>query len=153
MRQLSLAVSCRVHSTCRWVKVVAMATSGKAGCLAGTSSFSIVFPLSLSCSSLKHPVYLVACQCSKEEREERFLYTWQPSEVLSSPPAFLLPPVSSRGFPGGSSGKESACHARGVASMPESGGPPGEGSGRPLQCPWASLAAPLVKSPPATRET
>ena len=37
--------------------------------------------------------------------------------------------------------------------MPESGGPPGEGSGRPLQCPWASLAAPLVKNPPTMWET
>ena len=72
VRQLSLVVCCRVYSTCRRLKAVAMATSQKAGCLAGTSSFSIVFPLSLSCNSIKHPVCLVACQCSKEEREEHF---------------------------------------------------------------------------------
>lgn len=90
MRQLNLSVSCRVHSTRRRLKAVAMTTSGKAGWLAGTSSFSIVFPLSLSCKSIKHPVCLVACQCSKEEREEHFLYTWQPSKVLSS---FLVFPL------------------------------------------------------------
>ena len=37
-----------------------------------------------------------------------------------------------RGFSGGSDGKESACNAD-LGSIPESGRPPGEGNGNPLQ--------------------
>ena len=37
------------------------------------------------------------------------------------------------GFPGGSDGKESTCNAGDLASIPESGRPPGEGNGKPLQ--------------------
>ena len=37
------------------------------------------------------------------------------------------------GFPGGSDGKESACNARDVGSIPGSGRSPGEGNGYPLQ--------------------
>ena len=37
------------------------------------------------------------------------------------------------GFPGGSDGKESACNARDVGSIPRSGRSPGEGNGNPLQ--------------------
>ena len=37
------------------------------------------------------------------------------------------------GFPGGSDGKESACDAGDLDSIPESGGTPGEGNGYPLQ--------------------
>ena len=37
------------------------------------------------------------------------------------------------GFPGGSDGKESACNAGDPGSIPESGRPPGEGNGNPLQ--------------------
>ena len=33
------------------------------------------------------------------------------------------------GFPGGSDGKESTCNAGDLASIPESGRPPGEGNG------------------------
>ena len=36
------------------------------------------------------------------------------------------------GFPGGSSGKESACNARDLGSIPGSGRHPGEGTGNPL---------------------
>ena len=36
-------------------------------------------------------------------------------------------------FPGGSVGKESACNAGGLGSIPESGRFPGEGDGNPLQ--------------------
>ena len=38
-----------------------------------------------------------------------------------------------RGFPGGSDGKESACNAVDPGLVPESGRPPGEGNGHPLQ--------------------
>ena len=37
------------------------------------------------------------------------------------------------GFPGGSDGKESACNAGDLGSMPESRRSPGEGNGYPLQ--------------------
>ena len=37
--------------------------------------------------------------------------------------------------------------------IPGSGRPPGEGIGYPLQYPWASLVAQLVKNLPAKRET
>ena len=37
------------------------------------------------------------------------------------------------GFPGGSAGKESACNAGDLDSIPGLGRPPGEGKGYPLQ--------------------
>ena len=37
------------------------------------------------------------------------------------------------GFPGGSAGKESACNAEDLGSIPGSGRSPGEGEGYPLQ--------------------
>ena len=37
------------------------------------------------------------------------------------------------GFPGGSDGKESACNARDLGSIPGSGRSPGERNGKPLQ--------------------
>ena len=37
------------------------------------------------------------------------------------------------GFPGGSDGKESACIAKDLGSIPGSGRSPGEGNGNPLQ--------------------
>ena len=39
------------------------------------------------------------------------------------------------GFPGGSDGKETACNAGDLGSIPGSGRPPGEGNGNPLQYP------------------
>ena len=37
------------------------------------------------------------------------------------------------GFPGGSDGKESACHGGDLGLIPGSGRPPGEGNGNPFQ--------------------
>ena len=37
------------------------------------------------------------------------------------------------GFPGGSDGKESACNAGGLSSIPELGRSPGGGHGNPIQ--------------------
>ena len=54
------------------------------------------------------------------------------------------------GFSDSSVGKESACNA---GSIPESGRPPGEGIGYPLQYSWSSLVAQLVKNLPAIWET
>ena len=57
------------------------------------------------------------------------------------------------GMPGGSDSKESACNAGDLNSNPGSGRSPGEAIGYPLQYPWASLVAQLVKNPPAMQET
>ena len=53
------------------------------------------------------------------------------------------------GFPGSSTGKESACNAGDPGLIPWSGRSPEEGIGCPLQYSWASLVAQLVKNPPA----
>ena len=52
---------------------------------------------------------------------------------------------------GSSVGKESACNAGDLSSIPASGR--SEGIGYPLQYSWASLVAQLVRNPPAMRET
>ena len=57
------------------------------------------------------------------------------------------------GIPDSSVGKESACNAGDLGSIPGSGSFPGEGIGYSLQYSWASLVAQLVKNPPAMRET
>ena len=56
-------------------------------------------------------------------------------------------------FSGSSAGKESACNAGNLSSIPGSGRSIGEGIGYPLQYSWASLVAQLVKNPPAMWET
>ena len=61
--------------------------------------------------------------------------------------------TGSKGFPGSSVGKESACNAGDPGSIPGSGRSPGEGIGYPLQYSWASLMAQLVKNPPVMQET
>ena len=57
------------------------------------------------------------------------------------------------GFPGGSTGKEFACNAGDLGSIPELGRSPGEGIGDSLQYSWASLVAQMVKNLPAMQET
>ena len=54
-------------------------------------------------------------------------------------------------FPDRSVGKESACNARDLSSIPGSGRYPGQEIGYPLQ--RSSLVAQLVKNQPATQET
>ena len=49
------------------------------------------------------------------------LWNWDPAHKLT------------RGFPGGSDGKESACNAGDLGSIPGSERSPGEGNGNPLQ--------------------
>ena len=56
-------------------------------------------------------------------------------------------------LPDSSVGKESACNAGDLGSIPGWGSSPGEGKGYPLQYSWASLVAQLVKNPPAMWET
>ena len=57
------------------------------------------------------------------------------------------------GFPDSSAGKESACNAGDLSSIPGSGRFPGEGIGYPLQYSWASLMTQMVKNLPAMWET
>ena len=57
------------------------------------------------------------------------------------------------GFPGSSTGKESACSAGDPSLIPESRRSPGEGIVYPLQYSWASLVAQMVKKLPAVLET
>ena len=57
------------------------------------------------------------------------------------------------GFPGSSTGKESACNAGDPGLIPGSGRSPGEVIDYPLQYSWASLVAQLVNNPPAIWET
>ena len=58
-----------------------------------------------------------------------------------------------KGFPDSSVGKESACNAGDPSSIPVLGRFPGDWIGYPLQYPWASLVAQLVKNPSAMWET
>ena len=57
------------------------------------------------------------------------------------------------GFPGSSTGKESACSEENPSLIPGLRSCPGEVIGYPLQYSWASLVAQTVKNPPATWET
>ena len=61
--------------------------------------------------------------------------------------------LHSKCFPHNSVGKESACTAGDLSSIPGSGRSPGEGIGYRLQYSWASLVAQLLKNPPAMCET
>ena len=55
--------------------------------------------------------------------------------------------------PGSSAGKETACNAGDLGSIPGSERSPGERIGYPLQYSQASLVARMVKNLPAMRET
>ena len=57
------------------------------------------------------------------------------------------------GFPHSSVGKESSCNTGDPGSIPGLGRSPGEGTGYPLQYPWPSLVAQLVKNLPAVWKT
>ena len=57
------------------------------------------------------------------------------------------------GFPDDSVGKKYACNAGEPSLIPGSGRSTGEGTGYPLQYPWASLVVQLVKNPPAMQDT
>ena len=66
--------------------------------------------------------------------------------------SFLLEGHRLNGFPGSSAGKESACNAGDLSSIPGSGRSSGEGISYPLQCYWACLVAQTVKNLPAMQE-
>ena len=56
--------------------------------------------------------------------------------------------TTTKGFPEGSAGKESACKAGDPGSVPGLGRSPGEGKSYALKYSWASLVAQLVKNLP-----
>ena len=67
---------------------------------------------------------------------------WQSSKILSGLSYHHYPLLFyTKGFPGGSDGKESACNAGDLGSIPGSGRPPGGGHGNPLQ--YACLENPM----------
>ena len=68
--------------------------------------------------------------------------TWGFLEAISNVQAHLvtaLVRVYLGGFPGGSDGKESACNAADMSSIPGSGRSAGKGNGSPLQYSWRIL--------------
>ena len=67
--------------------------------------------------------------------------------------AIISPLREKLGFLGNSAGKESACNSGDPGLVLGSGTSTGEGIGYPLQCPWASLVAQLVKNLSAVWET
>ena len=58
-------------------------------------------------------------------------------------PFYKDTPFDSQGFCGGSEGKESACNAEDLSSIPGSGRSPGEESGNPLQ--WSYVEHSMVR--------
>ena len=64
-----------------------------------------------------------------------WLGVWLPPALHPgcSVPSLTSASVIIRGFPGGSEGKESACNARDLCSLPGLGRCPGEGNGNPVQ--------------------
>ena len=62
--------------------------------------------------------------------------------VIYSVDKYLLSTCKvTKGFPGGSDGKESSCSARDPGSIPGLGRSPGEGNGKPLQ--YSCLGNPM----------
>ena len=57
-----------------------------------------------------------------------------------------------QGFPGSSTGKESACNAGAPDMIPGSGRSPGEGIGYLLQYSWAFLVIQMVNNLPAMQK-
>ena len=80
------------------------------------------------------------------------LFLWRGPPVLAFP-EFASLRSSKRGFPGSSTGTESACNAEDPSSIAESGRSPEGEIGYPLQYSWACLVTQLVKNPPAMWET
>ena len=75
------------------------------------------------------------------------------SESTFLSPVYTLVQRSYTGFPGSSTGKESACSAGDPGSIPGLGRSSGVGIGCPLQFSCASLVAQIVKNLPAMSET
>ena len=77
--------------------------------------------------------YLLQCSCrgNPMDRENWWATVHEFVRVRHDRLKLTFPFI---GFPGGSDGKESACHAGSLDSIPGLGRSPGEQSGNPLQC-------------------
>ena len=65
------------------------------------------------------------------------------SQDSPDPPIFKISPTVCKVFPVGSEGKESACNAGDLGSIPGSGRSSGEGNGNPLQ--YSCLEKPMER--------
>ena len=93
--------------------------------------------ISVNCTSLKWKAFVFQRTTSRKWKSP-----WNTRKYLI------------RGFYHSSSvGKESTCNVGSPGSVPGWGRSPGEGIGYPLQYPWTSLVAQLVKNLPAMQET
>ena len=65
---------------------------------------------------------------------QTFGWTWQQATSLQNTILFIIyKRYHTKGFPGGSKGKDSACNTGDLGSIPGLGRSPGEGIGNPLQ--------------------
>ena len=78
-----------------------------------------------------HPLFISELGTHYYPFYPRLLGISRPNEILYG--SIFVRLVSSRGFPSGSEGKESACNAEDLGLIPGSGRSPGEGNGNPLQ--------------------
>ena len=74
-----------------------------------------------------------------------------PHQGQDTPFLFLLFALITKGFPGGSAGKESTCNAGDLSSIPGLGRAPGEGKGYPLQ--YSVLKNSMDYSPGCCKES
>ena len=84
--------------------------------------------------------YMRAGMGGRFEEEWIHIYICVAESLCCSPEA-----ITALGFPGGSDGKESACNAGDLGSIPGSGRSPGEGNGNPLQ--YSCLEIPWTEKP------
>ena len=75
--------------------------------------------------------------------------TLPPGDTWPCLESFLVVTTGALGFPHSSVGKESACSAGDLGSIPGLERSAGEGIGCPLQYSWASVVAQTVNDPPA----
>ena len=138
--------------------------------------FSLGFPDSSvgkeSASNAEDPGWIPGSGRSAEGIDYSLQYSWASlvAQLLKNQPArqetpvqFLGPKICWRrdrlsipvflGFPCASAGKESACNAGDLSSIPGLGRSTGEGIGYSLQYSWASLVPQLVENPPAIWKT
>ena len=106
-----------------------------------------------------YPLYTIACMhltnYSARVATIFFIFVSLLSSIKIVVQSLKLCPTlcDSGSFPGSSAGKDSACNAGDLGSIPGWRRSAGEGLGYPLQCSWASLVAQLVKNLPTIRET
>ena len=99
----------------------------------------------------RHPDLELPRPWASQTNSDTWLQPLQQMHPLLSLSCSLAP--QARGLPDSSVGKESACNAGDTGLTPGLGRSAAEGIGYPLQYPWVSLVAQLVKNPPAMWET